>query len=80
MRIGVVSFIPRYGNYRLIYCMSPYTDFSVLYCTECKKAYQNSTSNSYGLKLMYYEDFPSISCKKEICPKCIETLSVVEIG
>ena len=65
--------------------MYSYASFSVLYCTECKKAYH--TNNSYGAekywyrkKLVYYEDFPSISCKQEVCPLCIETLSVLDKG
>ena len=73
--------LPEYGSSELFYCMRGSERFNLLYyCTECEKAYQKYSSTSYGRKLEYYEDFPSISCKREICPKCVETLNAVEIG
>ena len=56
------------------------SSFKLLYCSECEKVFQNTggSGGGYGPKLIYYTDFPSISCKKEICPKCTEDLSVVE--
>ena len=54
--------------------------FNLLYCIECEKVYQNNSGSgtSYGPNLVYYVDFPSISCKREICPKCIKVLDDAE--
>jgi hypothetical protein len=51
--------------------------FRVNYCPNCNKAWEEwSTKGGYnGLlhrtpKVEYYEGFPAIGCKKEICPNC----------
>lgn len=50
----------------------PYASFKVKFCLNCKTAFEYSYCQSFRCTIVdYYEDFPSISCEKEVCPKCL---------
>lgn len=45
--------------------------FSVMFCLNCNTAFEFFYSSGLGMVVDYYKDFPSISCQKETCPKCL---------
>lgn len=47
------------------------TDEYIKYCPNCNKCYELSYRRTRrGYQVMYYDDFPRIGKKKEICYKC----------
>tara|TARA_Y100001963_G_scaffold159944_1_gene266381 strand:+ start:4520 stop:4804 length:285 start_codon:yes stop_codon:yes gene_type:complete len=48
------------------------SSFNVKFCYSCNKAFEYYFNNGMACTVIeYYSDFPSISCQKETCPKCL---------
>ena len=45
--------------------------FKVKYCVKCRVCFEFAYDQNFKCMMInYYEDFPSISCEREHCPKC----------
>jgi ribosomal protein S27AE len=54
--------------------MNEKVDDIIKYCPECSRCYQpkDAVAKRFTeISCDWYEDFPSINKKKEICPECI---------
>ena len=59
------------GYDRYIDSWSDTSYFKVKFCLNCRKAFEFFYSQTFkSMVVDYYKDFPSISCEKEVCPKC----------
>ena len=67
------------NNYRTIWnlILNKVPHFKLYYCQDCERVYEHAIITGLE-RLIYYADFPTISCKKERCPKCTKVLNVAD--